>query len=116
MKYKILFTGGRKEWIQQFAEPSTTIDIAPRDPEGVYTPHLEYEFYEHIAIHRTMRMAVRAEKNGYDALVIGCFYDPGLRESRELVEMPIIVVQVAHTIVRMALIALVSLEPFAECC
>lgn len=90
MQYKILFGGGRKEWIQQFAEPSTIVDVAPRDPEGVRLPHLEYEFYEHVAIHRTMRMAVKAEKDGYDALVINCFYDPGLRESRELVEMPVV--------------------------
>jgi allantoin racemase len=90
MKYKIMFTGGRKNWIQQFAEPSTTVNIAPRDPKGIKTPHLEYEFYEHIATHRNIRTAVRAEKNDYDAMVITCFYDPGLREARELVQMPIV--------------------------
>jgi len=90
MEYKILFIMGRKEWLQELAEPSTIVDVAPRDPEAVPLPHLEYEFYEHLAIHRIIRTAVKAEKDGYDALVIGCFYDPGLREARELVKMPVV--------------------------
>lgn len=90
MQYKILFSGGRKEWIQEFAEPSTMVDIAPRTPEAVRTPDLDYQFYEHLAIHRTIRTAVKAERDGYDAFVIGCFYDPGLQITRELVEMPVV--------------------------
>lgn len=90
MQYKILFSGGRKEWIQEFAEPSTIVDVAPRDPEAVRTPDLDYLFYEHISIHRMIRRVVKAEKDGYDAFVIGCFYDPGLQIAKELVEMPVV--------------------------
>lgn len=90
MEYKILFIMGRKERLLELAEPSTIVDVAPRDPEAVPLPHLEYEFYEHLSIRSTIRTAVKAEKDGYDALVIGCFYDPGLREARELVKMPVV--------------------------
>lgn len=89
MQYRILFSGGRKEWLQGLAEPSTVIDVAPREPDEVYTPHLEYEFYEHISIHSFIRTAVKAEKGGYDAVALNCFYDPGLREARELVKIPV---------------------------
>ena len=40
-------------------------------------PHLEYEFYGHIATNKIIEISVNAEKNGFDAIVIGCFYDPG---------------------------------------
>lgn len=72
------------------AEPWATVDSGRGWYDtGWSTPHLEYEFYEHLAIHGTIAKAIRAEKEGYDGLVIGCFYDPGLRECRELVRMPV---------------------------
>lgn len=90
MQVKILFIGAsraQKEWLQELAEPSTMVDKTPTESG---TPHLEYEFYEHLAIHNIIEKTVNAEKNGYDAVVIGCFYDPGLREARELVKIPVI--------------------------
>lgn len=73
--------------LQDLVEPSTIIDGTWFDSG---TPHLEYEFYEHLAVHRIIEKTVNAEKNGYDAVVIGCFYDPGLRETRELVKIPVV--------------------------
>ena len=52
--------------------------------------HVEYHFYEHLNMHGTLKWVKKAEKEGYDAVVIGCFYDPGLREARELVKIPVI--------------------------
>ncbi|MGH9920159.1 MAG: aspartate/glutamate racemase family protein, partial [Nitrososphaerales archaeon] len=33
---------------------------------------------------------MRAEREGYDAVAISCFFDPGLREARSLVEIPVV--------------------------
>jgi allantoin racemase len=52
--------------------------------------HLEYHYYEHLNLGETLGWVRRAEKEGYDAVVVGCFYDPGLREARELVSIPVI--------------------------
>jgi len=52
--------------------------------------HLEYHYYEHLNMDETLKWVVWAEKEGYDAVVIGCFYDSGLREARELVSIPVI--------------------------
>jgi len=52
--------------------------------------HLEYHYYEHLIMDETLEWVRRAEKEGFDAVVIGCFYDPGLREARELVSIPVI--------------------------
>jgi allantoin racemase len=53
--------------------------------------HLEYHYYEHLNLGETLGWVRRAEKEGYDAVIIGCFYDPGVREARELVSIPVIV-------------------------
>lgn len=48
--------------------------------------HLEYHYYEVLILADTLHEVRRAEREGYDAAVIGCFYDPGLREAREITE------------------------------
>ena len=87
MKLRILFIGGNDEWFEKIAEPDTVVETTWFDQR---LEHLEYEFYEHIAIHNIIEQSVAAEKDGFDAIVIGCFYDPGLREVRELVKIPVV--------------------------
>ena len=48
--------------------------------------HLEYHYYEALVLADTLHEVRRAEVEGYDAAVIGCFYDPGLMEAREITE------------------------------
>ncbi len=84
---KLLYLGIPTEKLTSFVEPPTTIEGIPFDST---VPHLEYGFYEHVATHRIVEQIVEAEKDDYDAAIIGCFYDPGLQEARELVEMPVI--------------------------
>ena len=52
-------------------------------------PHLEYHTYEHEAAGPMLALMREADDDGYEGAVIGCFYDGGLREARELCEMPI---------------------------
>jgi allantoin racemase len=46
--------------------------------------HLEYQFYEALVGQDILRSVKKAELEGYDAAVIGCFYDPFLSEAREI--------------------------------
>ena len=46
--------------------------------------HLEYRTYEALIIGDTVRAARHAAQSNYDAMVIGCFYDPGLEDAREI--------------------------------
>ncbi len=50
---------------------------------GDRPPHLEYHAYEALVVADIVRIAYQAEGR-YDAMVIGCFYDVGLREAREV--------------------------------
>jgi allantoin racemase len=87
MKLKILYIGGPQKWFAGLTEPHSVVETRSF---GSGLPHLEYEFYEHIAAHNTIEIAVDAERDGFDAVVVGCFYDPGVWEARELVRIPVI--------------------------
>jgi allantoin racemase len=51
--------------------------------------NLEYHYYEHLVMNGILGLIRRAERDRYHAAVVGCFYDPGLREARELVRIPV---------------------------
>lgn len=52
-------------------------------------PHLEYHAYEHEALGPMLELVREADVDGFDGAIIGCFYDGGLRELREITTMPI---------------------------
>jgi allantoin racemase len=58
----------------------------PRGPE-----HLEYRYYEAMVLVDVLHLVQEAEREGFNAAIIGCFYDVGLQAARELSErMPVI--------------------------
>lgn len=48
--------------------------------------HLEYHYYESLVTPDIIHSVLEAERQGYDAAIIGCFYDLALLESREVAE------------------------------
>jgi allantoin racemase len=70
------------EALQREARPGTRVDVASL--AGAGPRHLEYHAYEMVAAASTMGAIRWAERAGYDAAVIGCFYDPALRGAREI--------------------------------
>jgi allantoin racemase len=59
----------------------TSVDVISRP--GSRPRHLEYHAYEALVIGDIVRITY-AMSERYDAIVIGCFYDVGLREAREV--------------------------------
>ena len=53
---------------------------------GTGPKHLEYRYYEALAIPEIVRAVRWAEGAGYDAAIIGCFYDPGLHDARSITD------------------------------
>ena len=54
------------------------------------TSELHYMFFEFLNIRNVIGNVIKAEEEGYDAVVLGCFTDPGLHEAREVVNIPVI--------------------------
>src|SRR5262249_3818456 len=53
--------------------------------------HLEFHYYGALALPESIRRLQEAERDGFDAAVMGCFYDPALKEIRGvIVEMPVV--------------------------
>lgn len=61
----------------------TTVDVTSIGTKSGHL-HLEYSCYEVMMMPDIVRMVKKAEQDGYDAAIIGCFYDPALRACREV--------------------------------
>ncbi len=70
-----------KKYLENYKEDGTEVDVVsmPRGPK-----HLEYLYYQSIASHEILKAVKKAERDGYDAAVIGCFDDPALYAAREI--------------------------------
>lgn len=76
-------------------EPSVTVDLHGVWP-GTYpdgTAPIETTCYPWLSSLLTTQVVgnvIRAEQEGYDAATISCFLDPGLREARASVDIPVV--------------------------
>lgn len=60
----------------------THLENCPPDIDFFYNKHMiEQALYEEV---------MRSEETGFDAVIVGCLYDPGVRVARELVDIPVI--------------------------
>lgn len=65
----------------------TEIEIRSLD---VVPENIDYFAAKHLVEVAVMKAAIAAERDGFDAFVIGCCYDPALTQCRELVDIPVI--------------------------
>lgn len=77
----------RQELLNSWAFPGTTVSVVDV-PEGPASIESSYE--ELMAVPATLEGVREAEKKGVDAVIIGCFGDPGLEAARELVTIPVV--------------------------
>jgi allantoin racemase len=77
----------RGNLLRQYASPGTEIGIGDT-PEGPASIESMYE--EYLAIPSLVRRAVELEKEGWEAIILGCYGDPGLDAARELLSIPVV--------------------------
>ena len=84
---------GNSDYDQVFADmakdykyPGTAVDVVSMNPDSVPPKmnNLEYRTYEALIVRDTVEATRYASKHDYDAMVIGCFYDPALDDAREI--------------------------------
>jgi Asp/Glu/hydantoin racemase len=90
--------------------PGTTIDVfGINPPDRFFHPVTEFRCAD-----QTIRNALKAKQQGYDAFVIGHFQEPGLRECRGAVDIPVIGLGEANLLGALSLgwrIGLVTIDP-----
>jgi allantoin racemase len=52
--------------------------------------NIDYYYNKHMVELAVMEEVMQAEAAGFDAVIVGCCYDPGVRVARELVDIPVI--------------------------
>ncbi|WP_028216689.1 aspartate/glutamate racemase family protein [Paraburkholderia oxyphila] len=52
--------------------------------------NIDYYYSKHLIEEAVFNEVIKAEKAGFDAVIVGCCYDPGVRVSRELVDIPVV--------------------------
>jgi len=82
-----IFNRSTKEMLEKIKEPGAQISVVSLSRGPL---HLEYRYYEALVVPEILHLIKQAEKEGYDGAVIGCFYDPGLLEAREITEKIIV--------------------------
>ncbi|MFC1579779.1 aspartate/glutamate racemase family protein [Thermodesulfobacteriota bacterium] len=86
-KESALIWDGVMKVIQRVKSPSTQVDQAwlPRSSELNWYPYIE--MLNNLEI---LNRLIKGKKKGYDAAIIGCYCDPGLREARGLLDIPVV--------------------------
>jgi len=71
---------------RQYKCPGTEVHIASLNPDSVAPEmnNLEYRAYESLIVADTVKAARQAALDGFDAMAIGCFYDPAVLDAREI--------------------------------
>ena len=74
--------------ISKACAPGTTVDIRGLSPHRAVAD--QYRYLEFQDTNEVLENGLRAEKEGYDAFLIGNIFQPGLHELRELLNIPVL--------------------------
>ncbi|HUG29940.1 MAG TPA: aspartate/glutamate racemase family protein [Candidatus Limnocylindria bacterium] len=76
-----------RETLAPYAAAGTQLDIIHLDgvPENI-----DYYYPKHLMEIGVFDAVRRLEAEGYDAVVVGCCYDPGVKVAREIVDIPVV--------------------------
>jgi allantoin racemase len=80
-------TEERGRFLQECASPGVVVEAC--QPQGGPSS-IESMFEEYLYIPGQLAVVQQAEREGFDAVVTGCFGDPGLDAARELVRIPVV--------------------------
>jgi len=76
-----------RDTLAPYAAAGTQLDIVHL--EGV-PANIDYLYPKHLMELAIFEVMPGLEAQGYDAVVVGCCYDPGVRVARELVDIPVV--------------------------
>jgi allantoin racemase len=89
------YAGMLAEHAKALSSPDTVVDLHGLRP-GTYPEGMPpvamvgYSYATHLADLQVIENIITAEREGYDAVAISCFLDPGLEEARSMVDIPVV--------------------------
>jgi allantoin racemase len=76
------------EHIAAVKRPETQVDV--KGIEVMVPSATEFPYLEYVNVYQIKEGALRAEEQGYDALIVGCLTDPGYGILRSILNIPVI--------------------------
>lgn len=77
----------RREVLRRQAAPGVEVEVRSL---AAGPPSIESAYEAALVVPEVVRAAREAEGQGFDAVIIGCFSDPGLEAAREVVAIPVV--------------------------
>lgn len=90
---RICFLGSeeRRVILQSFASSGVQVERLTDFTPSVKRPAvIESSYDEYMSVPHTLQLVSEAARRGFDAVITGCFGDPGIDAARELVSIPVI--------------------------
>jgi len=81
------FIKGSRERVEPYVRPDTQVDYVNIE---YGTASIESEYDKTLAAPFVVKKAEWAEKQGYDAVVISCMGEPGLKAAKQAVSIPVV--------------------------
>lgn len=81
------FIKGSRERVEPYVRPDTQVDYVNIE---YGTASIESEYDKTLAAPFVVKKAEWAEKQGYDAVVISCMGEPGLKATKQAVSIPVV--------------------------
>ncbi len=81
------YASALREFLESFASPEVKFEVHGLERGGLGDQYRTFECFDTAEVIRNAR---RAEREGFDAVAIGNILDPGLREAREVVDIPVL--------------------------
>src|SRR3954463_9908845 len=83
-----LYAQSLSQLLTRSAAPGTTVDVhGLREGAAIAD---QYRYLEYLDTQQILLNGLRAEQEGYDAVLIGNIFDPGLHELREALNIPVL--------------------------
>jgi len=90
------------EMVKESKNPNSEVHITSLDNRFGAFSHIEFRSYEAMATPGIIHATIAAASEGFDALIIGCFYDTALFDAREVSDK-MVVVAPCHSSIETAL-------------
>ena len=90
------------DMVKETKNPNSEVHITSLDDRLGAFSHIEFRSYEAMATPGIIHATIAAAEEGFDALVIGCFYDTALLDAREVSDK-MVVVAPCHSSIETAL-------------
>ena len=87
MRVAYIGSKNREAQLQAFVSPGVTVEARPH---GKGPRSIESMWEEYLSVPGLLESVAALEEEGFDAVVPGCFGDPGIDGARELVNIPVL--------------------------